>query len=54
MRLGYFDDRNREYVSTMSLTPYPWINYLGNSAFFTLISHTGGGHNFYREPACGV
>lgn len=46
---GYFDDENREYVITDPCTPYPWINYLGNEGFFSLISNTAGGYSFYRD-----
>ena len=49
MKFGFFDDQNREYVITQPQTPYPWINYLGNKDFFTLISNTGGGYSFFRD-----
>ena len=49
MKYGYFDDKSREYVITRPDTPFPWINYLGNDAFFGLISNTGGGYCFYRD-----
>ena len=46
---GYFDDANREYVITDPQTPWPWINYLGNEDFFSLISNTAGGYSFYKD-----
>jgi len=49
MRFGRFDDQNREYVITTPKTPYPWINYLGNDNFFSLISQQAGGYCFYRD-----
>ncbi len=49
MKYGYFDDERREYVITTPQTPYPWINYLGNEAFFGLISNTSGGYSFYKD-----
>lgn len=49
MNYGYFDDAAREYVIETPATPLPWINYLGNERFFSLISHTGGGYSFYRD-----
>ncbi len=49
MKYGYFDDKNREYVITDPKTPYPWINYLGNHDFFSLISNTAGGYAFYKD-----
>ena len=49
MKYGYFDDAAREYVITNPETPYPWINYLGNHDFFSLISNTAGGYTFYKD-----
>ncbi|ASB50105.1 GH36-type glycosyl hydrolase domain-containing protein [Alkalitalea saponilacus] len=49
MKYGYFDDENREYVITDPITPWPWINYLGNEDFFSLISNTAGGYAFYKD-----
>ncbi|MBR6089387.1 MAG: glycosyl transferase [Anaerolineaceae bacterium] len=49
MKFGFFDDEKREYVITTPQTPLPWINYLGNSDFFTLLSNTAGGYSFYRD-----
>ena len=49
MQYGYFDDNAREYVITTPCTPLPWINYLGSSDFFSLISNTAGGYSFYRD-----
>ncbi len=49
MKYGHFDDLAREYVITEPKTPYPWINYLGNHDFFSLISNTAGGYTFYKD-----
>ena len=49
MKYGYFDDVNKEYVITRPDTPLPWINYLGNEGFFSLISNTCGGYSFYKD-----
>ena len=49
MKFGFFDDEKREYVITTPQTPYPWINYLGVSDFFSLISNTAGGYCFYKD-----
>ncbi|MCQ2239531.1 MAG: glycosyl transferase [Bacteroidaceae bacterium] len=46
---GHFDDAHREYVITNPATPWPWINYLGNEDFFSLISNTAGGYSFYKD-----
>lgn len=49
MRFGHFDDDEREYVITNPQTPWPWINYLGNEDFFSLISNSAGGYAFYKD-----
>ncbi len=49
MRYGAFDDAAKEYVVHSPETPLPWINYLGNQDFFSLISNTAGGYSFYRD-----
>lgn len=49
MNYGHFDDSTREYVITNPRTPWPWINYLGNEDFFSLISNTAGGYSFYKD-----
>ncbi|SFG20674.1 GH36-type glycosyl hydrolase domain-containing protein [Oribacterium sp. WCC10] len=49
MKFGFFDDAAREYVITTPKTPLPWINYLGNKEFFSLISNTCGGYSFYKD-----
>ena len=49
MRYGYFDDEHREYVITRPDTPLPWINYLGDDAYFGIISNTAGGYSCYRD-----
>ncbi len=49
MKFGHFDDDKREYVITNPRTPWPWINYLGNEDFFSLISNTAGGYSFIKD-----
>jgi cellobiose phosphorylase len=49
MKFGFFDDKNREYVINTPETPYPWINYLGNEKFFSLMSNTAGGYAFHTD-----
>ena len=49
MKFGFFDDQNKEYVITDPRTPYPWINYLGNHDFFSLVSNTSGGYSFFKD-----
>lgn len=49
MKYGHFDDAAREYVIDTPRTPLPWINYLGSTDFFSLISNTAGGYSFYKD-----
>jgi cellobiose phosphorylase len=49
MKYGHFDNGRREFVITNPQTPFPWINYLGNTEFFSLISNTAGGYSFYKD-----
>lgn len=46
---GKFDTESREYVIRRPDTPLPWINYLGNNGFRSIVSNTGGGYSFYRD-----
>lgn len=49
MKFGFFDDEAGEYVIRTPRTPYPWINYLGNDDFHSIISNTAGGYSFYKD-----
>ena len=53
-KFGHFDDARKEYVIQSPRTPYPWINYLGTQAFFSLISNTAGGYSFYPSRTLRV
>jgi len=50
MRYGYFDSKNNEYVITRPDTPTAWINYIGAGAYGGIVSNTGGGYSFDRDP----
>ncbi len=50
MKYGFFDNKHREYVISTYDTPLPWINYLSNGDFISLISNLGGGYSFYKDP----
>ena len=45
-----FDDVNKEIVFHRFDTPTPWINYLTNGEFFTMISQAGGNLSWYKSP----
>ena len=47
---GYFDEAAREYVITRPDTPTPWINYIGEGRYGGIVSNTGGGFSFDRDP----
>ena len=47
---GYFDEAAREYVITRPDTPTPWINYIGQGRYGGIVSNTGGGFSFDRDP----
>lgn len=45
-----FDDEVREVSFQRHDTPAPWINYLSNGTFHTMLSQAGGGVAFYKSP----
>ena len=47
---GYFDVVAREYVITRPDTPTPWLNYIGEGRYGGIVSNTGGGFSFDRDP----
>lgn len=47
---GYFDEVTGEYVITRPDTPTPWMNYIGEGGYGGIISNTGGGYSFDRDP----
>ncbi len=47
---GFFDVAALEYVITRPDTPTPWINYIGEGRYGGIVSNTGGGYSFDRDP----
>jgi N,N'-diacetylchitobiose phosphorylase len=47
---GYYDSKACEYVITRPDTPTPWMNYLGEGRYGGIVSNTGGGFSFDRDP----
>lgn len=45
-----FDDDARELLIQRYNTPSPWMNYLSNGTFHTMISQAGGAVAFYKSP----
>ena len=46
----HFNDNRKEVSFDKSNTPTPWMNYLSNGEFTTMISQAGGGVAFYKSP----
>jgi len=49
MQYGHFSPDGTEFIITTPLTPRPWINYLTNEKYCSIISHCGGGYSFYKD-----
>jgi cellobiose phosphorylase len=45
-----FDDERREVVMLRPDCPSPWMNYLSNGEFHTMMSQAGGALAWYRSP----
>ena len=50
MRYGHFSKDGKEFIVTRPDTPRPWFNYLFNDVYHCLISQTGAGFSYYRDP----
>ena len=46
----HFDDVNNEVVFHRHDMPSPWMNYLTNGEFFTMMSQAGGNLSWYKSP----
>ncbi|WP_375103823.1 GH36-type glycosyl hydrolase domain-containing protein [Paenibacillus sp. RS8] len=45
-----FRDEEKEVEFKRPDMPTPWMNYLSNGTFHTMLSHAGGGVAFYKSP----
>ncbi len=45
-----FNNDAKEITIKKYNTPTPWMNYLSNGTFHTMMSHAGGGVAFYKSP----
>jgi len=50
MKYGSFSKSGHEYIIKKPETPKPWFNYLFNDVYHALVSQTGGGYSYYRDP----
>ncbi|NQT95380.1 MAG: hypothetical protein HQ572_02920 [Candidatus Omnitrophica bacterium] len=48
-RYGHFSKDGTEFIITNPNTPRPWINYLTNEDYCSIISHNAGGYSFYKD-----
>ena len=49
MNYGHFSPDGSEYIITDPRTPRPWINYLTNENYCSVISQCAGGYSFYKD-----
>jgi len=49
MKYGDFSSDGLEYIITNPETPRPWINYLTNEKYCSIISHCAGGYSFLKD-----
>jgi len=50
MQYGHFSQDKKEYIVTNPNTPRPWFNYLFNDTYHALVSSTGGGYSYFKDP----
>jgi len=50
MQYGHFSGDKKEYIITNPNTPRPWFNYLFNDVYHALLSQTGGGYSYLKDP----
>jgi len=50
MQYGHFSEDRKEYIVTKPDTPRPWFNYLFNDVYHALVSSTGGGYSYLKDP----
>ncbi len=49
-KYGRFSRDSKEFIITRPDTPKPWVNYLTNGQYHSLISNTAGGYSFFISP----
>lgn len=50
MKYGHFSKDGYEYIITEPKLPAPWANFLTNEKYCAVVSQTGGGYSFYKDP----
>ncbi|MCK5215438.1 MAG: hypothetical protein KAR05_08805 [Candidatus Omnitrophica bacterium] len=49
MKYGHFSKEGAEFIVTDPNTPRPWINYLTNDQYCSIISQCAGGYSFFKD-----
>ncbi|MDO8586774.1 MAG: glycosyl transferase family 36 [Armatimonadota bacterium] len=49
-KYGRFSEDGKEFIITRPDTPAPWVNYISNTRYTGLVSHTGGGYSYWVDP----
>ncbi|MBN2600808.1 MAG: glycosyl transferase family 36, partial [Candidatus Marinimicrobia bacterium] len=49
-KYGRFSDDDLEFIIHRPDTPVPWINYISNGQYSGLVSNSGGGYSFFKNP----
>jgi cellobiose phosphorylase len=49
-KYGHFSGSGKEYIVTRPDTPTPWMNFLFNGVYHAIVSQTGGGFSYYKDP----
>ncbi|MFH1655684.1 MAG: hypothetical protein ABH954_03645 [Candidatus Omnitrophota bacterium] len=48
-KYGHFSEDGLEFIITTPEIPRPWINYLTNERYCSIISHCAGGYSFFKD-----
>lgn len=48
-KYGHFSNDGLEFIVTTPEIPRPWINYLTNERYCSIISHCAGGYSFFKD-----
>ncbi len=49
MKYGHFSSDGTEFILSTCKPPRPWINYLTNKEYCSIISQCAGGYSFYKD-----
>jgi len=49
-KYGHFSKDGKEYIITNPNTPKAWFNYIFNDVYHAIVSQTGGGFSYHKDP----